>query len=104
MPVKLTLVPCTLLVDDSSGLPEIGALHTWVGQVMYLSKHIMINRRTGKNKTVPAICLRNPTAVQSGIPMFFFPQGTRRIAKKLPFKDGAFRCSKQLQPFGPSTN
>ena len=26
--------------------------------------------------------------------MFFFPQGTRRIGERLPFKDGAFKVAK----------
>ena len=27
--------------------------------------------------------------------MFFFPQGTRRLGERLPFKDGAFKVAKE---------
>lgn len=62
-----------------------------VGQVMWLSQHVFIDRRTGKNnKSVSNLFEKSNAAVQSGLPMFFFPQGTRRIAERLPAKDGAF--------------
>jgi lysophosphatidate acyltransferase len=62
-----------------------------VGQVMWLSQHILIDRRKGKNdKSVSNLFEKSNAAVQAGIPMFFFPQGTRRIAERLPAKDGAF--------------
>lgn len=61
-----------------------------VGQVMLLAGHVFI-RRTGKNKkSVSDLFRKSNEAVQAGIPMFLFPQGTRRIAEKRPFKDGAF--------------
>ena len=62
-----------------------------VGLVMWLSQHVFIDRRKGKNnKSVSALFDKSNAAVQSGLPMFFFPQGTRRIAERLPAKDGAF--------------
>lgn len=62
-----------------------------VGQVMWLGGHVMIDRRTGKNtKSVSTLFTKSNEAIQSGIPMFLFPQGTRRIAERLPFKNGAF--------------
>jgi 1-acyl-sn-glycerol-3-phosphate acyltransferase len=62
-----------------------------VGQIAYLSKHILINRQSGKNKKSNTnLFAKSDAAVQSGIPMFFFPQGTRRMSNRLPFKDGAF--------------
>lgn len=62
-----------------------------VGQNMMLSRHIAINRAKGKNKnSVSNLFERSNEAVQSGIPMFFFPQGTRQIAVKKHFKNGAF--------------
>jgi 1-acyl-sn-glycerol-3-phosphate acyltransferase len=62
-----------------------------VGLVMWLSQHVFIDRRKGKNnKSVTALFDKSNAAVQSGLPMFFFPQGTRRIAERLPAKDGAF--------------
>ena len=61
-----------------------------VGQLMFLSRHVFI-RRTGKNdKSVSNLYEKSNEAVQSGIPMFLFPQGTRKMAEKLPFKSGAF--------------
>jgi 1-acyl-sn-glycerol-3-phosphate acyltransferase len=62
-----------------------------VGLVMGLSRHVFIDRRKGKNNnSVSALFDKSNAAVQSGLPMFFFPQGTRRIAERLPAKDGAF--------------
>ena len=62
-----------------------------VGQNMMLSRHIAINRARGKNKSsVSNLFEKSNEAVQSGIPMFFFPQGTRQIVVKKLFKNGAF--------------
>jgi len=64
------------------------------GQIMILSKHVFIDRTTGKNKqSVSSLYDKSNAAVQSGIPMFFFPQGTRRMAERLPFKDGALNVA-----------
>ena len=64
------------------------------GQIMYLSGHVFINRKTGKNRnSVASLFDKSNAAVQAGIPMFFFPQGTRRMAERLPFKDGAFKVA-----------
>jgi lysophosphatidate acyltransferase len=62
-----------------------------VGLVMYLSKHVFIDRKKGKNeKSVSNLFEQSRIAIQDGLPMFFFPQGTRRIVERLPAKDGAF--------------
>jgi len=62
-----------------------------VGMTMYFGQHVLINRSKGKNKSsVSNLFQQSNTALQSGIPMFLFPQGTRVMAKQLPFKDGAF--------------
>jgi 1-acyl-sn-glycerol-3-phosphate acyltransferase len=64
-----------------------------VGLIMSLSQHVFIVR-TGKNrKSVSNLYQQSDKAIQSGLPMFFFPQGTRRIAVRLPFKDGAFKVA-----------
>lgn len=64
------------------------------GQLMYLSGHVFINRKRGKNKSsVVSLYDKSNAAVQGGIPMFFFPQGTRNLAQRLPFKDGAFKVA-----------
>ena len=61
-----------------------------VGAVMLFGAHVLI-QRVGKNKkSVKSLFEKSQEAVESGIPMFFFPQGTRKIAQRLPFKDGAF--------------
>lgn len=65
-----------------------------VGQIMTLSNHVFIDRTTGKNKSsVSNLYDKSNAAVQSGCPMFFFPQGTRRMAERLPFKDGALNVA-----------
>lgn len=64
-----------------------------VGLIMTLSQHVFIVR-TGKNKqSVSNLYQQSNNAIQSGLPMFFFPQGTRRMAVRLPFKDGAYRVA-----------
>lgn len=64
-----------------------------VGQIMALSGHVFI-QRTGKNKSsVSNLYNKSNEAVQAGIPMMFFPQGTRKMTTNLPFKDGAFRIA-----------
>lgn len=65
-----------------------------VGQTMYMSRHIFINRKgKGKKSSVSTLYEKSNAAVQSGTPMFVFPQGTRTMAKRLPFKDGAFNIA-----------
>lgn len=58
-----------------------------VGTLMWLAGHILVNRsRGGASNFYP----KANAAVQSGLPLFIFPQGTRRIAERLPPKRGAF--------------
>lgn len=83
-----------------------------VGFVMWLSDHISIQRRkpsknnstststatkkSGTNTTTstnPLYEVASNVLCQQGIPIFLFPQGTRRLAERLPFKDGAFRIA-----------
>jgi 1-acyl-sn-glycerol-3-phosphate acyltransferase len=67
-----------------------------VGQIMALSKHVFIDRKTGKNKSsVTNLYDKSNASVQAGCPMFFFPQGTRRMTERLPFKDGALNVALQ---------
>lgn len=62
-----------------------------VGATMYFGDHVLIDRAKGKNKkSVSNLFEKSDEAVQSGIPMFLFPQGTRVMSKRLPFKNGAF--------------
>lgn len=63
------------------------------GNIMMLGAHIFI-QRTGKNRgSVSNLYEQSNEAIQSGIPMLLFPQGTRRMSTKLPFKDGAFKIA-----------
>lgn len=68
-----------------------------VGQITYLGDHIWIDR--GKKKSKDSITgarnlyVKSDASIQEGIPMFFFPQGTRRMSERLPFKDGAFKVA-----------
>lgn len=75
-----------------------------VGQIMWLSDHVFIDRvhskKKDQGKANPShrtgtrnLFVQSNKAVQSGKPMFFFPQGTRRMVERLPFKDGAFRIA-----------
>jgi lysophosphatidate acyltransferase len=72
-----------------------------VGQLMYLSDHVFIDRvkKTNKSKDSATgarnLYIKSNESVQSGVPMFFFPQGTRRLGERLPFKDGAFNVAKE---------
>jgi lysophosphatidate acyltransferase len=73
-----------------------------VGQLMMLSHHVFINRESSKKKVRKATSVANlyeksNQAVQSGIPMFFFPQGHRCMTKRFPFKNGAFVVAKSNQ-------
>ncbi len=63
------------------------------GNLMSLGGHVFI-QRTGKNSnSISNLYQQSNDAVQSGIPMMLFPQGTRRMTTKLPFKDGAFKIA-----------
>jgi lysophosphatidate acyltransferase len=70
-----------------------------VGQIMWLSGHVFIDRRPKKNNNSKTgarnLYVQSNASIQSGVPMFFFPQGTRRLGERLPFKDGAFKVAKE---------
>jgi len=62
-----------------------------IGLLIYLGGHVVIDRRTGKNKkSVSNLFEVSNKSVQEGVPMIIFPQGTRAIATELPLKNGAF--------------
>ena len=64
-----------------------------VGIGMTFGNHVFI-KRTGKNgKSVSNLYEQTNEAIQAGIPIVIFPQGTRRIDKRLPFKNGAFKIA-----------
>lgn len=66
-----------------------------VGQLMWLSGHIFIDRVNKSSGKTGArnLYVQSNASVQAGVPMFFFPQGTRRLGERLPFKDGAFKVA-----------
>lgn len=64
-----------------------------VGLGMTFGGHVFI-KRTGKNsKSVSNLYQQSNNTLQAGIPLVIFPQGTRRVTKNLPFKDGAFKIA-----------
>jgi lysophosphatidate acyltransferase len=66
-----------------------------VGQIMFLSRHVFIDRVNKSKGATGArnLYLQSNESLQNGVPMFFFPQGTRRLGERLPFKDGAFKVA-----------
>lgn len=65
-----------------------------VGLIMTMSEHVFIIRKKGRNnKSISNMYQVSNASIKSGMPMFLFPQGTRRIADRLPFKDGAFNIA-----------
>jgi 1-acyl-sn-glycerol-3-phosphate acyltransferase len=68
-----------------------------VGQLMFVGGHVFIDRVKKKNKSFTGtrnLFVKSNESLQEGVPMFFFPQGTRRLGERLPFKDGAFKIAK----------
>lgn len=62
-----------------------------VGILFYLSKQLFVNRKKGHGKkTISDLFEKGSARLQAGTSVLFFPQGTRRVAEKLPFRDGAF--------------
>jgi len=69
-----------------------------VGQIMWFSGHVFIDRVKKNNKSSTGarnLYTQSNKSVQEGVPMFFFPQGTRRLGERLPFKAGAFKIAKE---------
>lgn len=69
-----------------------------VGQILWLGDHVFIDRakkRVGSDSRTSArnLYIQSNASVQAGVPMFFFPQGTRQLGERLPFKDGAFKVA-----------
>jgi len=101
-------VPAPVYIANHASQVDLGAVYyirrrfKWIakqsvlyvpgaGATMYTGDHVLINRSKGKNKkSVGNLFDKSNAAVQSGVPMFLFPQGTRVMSKRLPFKDGAF--------------
>ena len=76
-----------------------------VGLTMYLGDHVMIDRVKKKDKNgnknksnnsktgARNLYIKSNQSIQEGTPMMFFPQGTRQLGQRLPFKDGAFKIA-----------
>mmetsp|Transcript_696 Transcript_696/g.1009 ORF Transcript_696/g.1009 Transcript_696/m.1009 type:complete len:307 (-) Transcript_696:1005-1925(-) len=69
------------------------ALVPGVGISMVLGQHIRIKRKGKNRSSVQDLYEKSNKALQSGKAMMIFPQGTRRISERLPFKDGAFNIA-----------
>jgi lysophosphatidate acyltransferase len=54
-----------------------------VGPIMYLGGHVLIQRKGKNKKSVSQLFERSNAAVRSGIPMFFFPQGTKKHCQQV---------------------
>lgn len=63
------------------------------GNLMFLGNHVLIQRKGKNSKSVSNLYTLCNESIQSGLPIVVFPQGTRRMHQKLPFKDGAFRIA-----------
>lgn len=66
-----------------------------VGTLMAMSGHVFIERKKSedKNKSVKNMYDEAKKNLSNGIPMFIFPQGTRRLGERLPFKYGAYKMA-----------
>lgn len=66
-----------------------------VGSLMVMGGHVFIQRKKGRDKSITIRNMYREAArnLVNSIPMFLFPQGTRSLAKRLPFKDGAFNMA-----------
>jgi len=66
----------------------------WVpgaGLVMLMSGHITIDRnKKNKNEDLNEKCKKT---LRKGVQLFIFPEGTRNLAERIPFRDGAFRIA-----------
>jgi 1-acyl-sn-glycerol-3-phosphate acyltransferase len=61
-----------------------------LGLLAIMARHIFIDRDKRKNKTnVQKMYDECFKTLQAGNSIFIFPQGTRRMDRRLPFKDGA---------------
>lgn len=68
-----------------------------VGPIMMLGRHISIRRSKIKSKSIKVMYDAANKALTTGQSMLVFPQGTRRITERLPFKDGAFNMAMQAE-------
>ena len=70
-----------------------------VGTLMAMSGHVFIERNKSKDKshTVKQMYNQAKINLSNNIPMFIFPQGTRRWGQRLPFKYGAFNMATDNQ-------
>jgi len=67
-----------------------------VGTLMTMGGHVFIERSSkskDKSITVKKMYDEAKKNLADGIPMFIFPQGTRRLGERLPFKYGAYNMA-----------
>jgi len=63
-----------------------------VGQIVMVAKHILLNRK-GKGSIKQMYEDSHKAVTVNGHSLFLFPQGTRTLEKRLPFKNGAFNIA-----------
>lgn len=66
-----------------------------VGMVMILGRHVLLNRKGKESikKMYDSASYWLGKSSTETCPIFIFPQGTRSMSKRLPFKDGAFNMA-----------
>jgi len=64
-----------------------------VGTLMLMGGHVLIDRFKGRKPSSRKMYQTAAQSLKDGVPIFIFPQGTRRMAERLPFKDGAFNIA-----------
>jgi 1-acyl-sn-glycerol-3-phosphate acyltransferase len=69
-----------------------------VGLLLTMARHVFVIRDKTRNKAnVQRMYAECSKTLQAGKSIFVFPQGTRRMDQRLPFKDGAFNIAMQSE-------
>ncbi|KAL3915084.1 MAG: hypothetical protein SGARI_008265 [Bacillariaceae sp.] len=97
--------PAPVLIANHASQIDTACVYYLTPKIMYLSDHVFIDRRGSAKKkeghssssgtSTKNLYIKSNQSIQEGTPMFFFPQGTRQLGERLPFKDGAFKVAKQ---------
>jgi 1-acyl-sn-glycerol-3-phosphate acyltransferase len=69
-----------------------------VGLLLTMARHVFVIRDKTRNKAnVQRMYAECSKTLEAGKSIFIFPQGTRRMDQRLPFKDGAFNIAMQSE-------
>ena len=68
-----------------------------VGGVMLFGDHVLIQRKGKNKKSVQTLFEKSQASVESGIPMFFFPQGTRKNCPTITLQGRSLYCRSNEQ-------